>query len=279
MCAIERAARAARPSRVSERVPRRAVGAVGAVGADARSADADGASALVAAKRATAINALARVLDDGTAVAFADTLDMLDALYEMHAALCGAASDGAAPAVVPAAPERWTLPAATAAAIVGRPVDPLGELTLSQLAVVAALCVKHADAAFVGVVVSMEHLSSAAYGATFDAHGARRIHCGRDEPDWAPARLFVIAGTNTRHTASFALASFLRWDQGQAGYYHCYRLHEPAVHDLLGEQMRVAFADAAARTDAETGATLARFLHRLAGAITRGFDPSARVWE
>jgi hypothetical protein len=176
---------------------------------------------------------------------------------------------------------------ASADAIIGRRVDPLGELTLSQLAVVAAVCLKNSDPAFDGVAVSMEHLCSASYGATYDARGKVRV--GPHEPHWAPSWLVVVAGTNTRHVTKFALASFRRWNRScepeapaapsaPSGHVASYFLSEPVIHELLGPQMRVAFGDAAARTDAETGNMLSSFFRGLCSAITRGLSPEGRTW-
>ena len=194
----------------------------------------------------------------GTSAAYAETLDMLGALRAMRAALDP--------------PKRqWTLPASVAETVIGRPVDPLGELTLSQLCVVAALCLKQSDRAFDGVVVSMQHLRSDAYGTTFDARGTRSVATGVHECEWAPSMLVLIT---EGAQACFTLAAFQRQSyQGPAGYR--YHLREPALHDLLGRQIFTAIGDAATRT---TCTTLLAFVSRLGGAISRGVDPACRDW-
>ncbi len=169
------------------------------------------------------------------------------------------------------APAPWSLPAAVATMVIGRAVDPLGDLTLSQLAVVAALCRRLGDRAFDDVAVSMEHLESGP--DTLDASGTRRVATGPYAADWAPSRLHVaVAGATTVHSACLLLASFER--QGAFWY-----LREPALHWLLGEQMRAARADALARADDATGRTLSEFLRRLSRAIVHGADPAARSLE
>lgn len=157
----------------------------------------------------------------------------------------------------------------------------------------------------------MEHLCSASYGATYDARGDQ-VRVGPHEPHWAPSWLVVVAGTNTRHVTKFALASFRRWNRScepvapsaqsapsapavpyahyatgpvaprapsaLSGHVASYFLNEPVIHELLGPQMRVAFGDAAARTDEETGSVLSSFFRGLCSAITRGLSPDGRTW-
>jgi hypothetical protein len=216
-----------------------------------------------------AVGALTSILSDRTAVAFAETLKMVGALRAMRAAL-----------VPTSRSTPWSLPKAVSVMVIGRAVDPMAaDLTLAQLAVVAALCLKLSDRAFDTVVVSIEHLTSITYGYhTFDAAGTRRIATGLHEEHWAPSRLVLVVGV---HVTYFALASFQRQSAqhpGPGGEYH-YRIREPVLHGLLGEQMRVAIGDALARTDEATGRTLAGFLRRLSLAISHGADPDRRVFS
>jgi hypothetical protein len=213
-----------------------------------------------------AAGALESLLRDGTAMAFAETLDMAGALREMHASLA-----------TPSGP--WSLPGAVAVMVIGRAVDPLGALTISQLAVVAAVCLKYSDRAFDDVVVSMEHIDSSQYGSeTFDSAGTRRIATGQYAEHWLPSRLAIVVSTTMVHVTYLSLASFQRKGLKHDGA-HSYHIQEPALHRLLGEQMRVALADAHARTDDATGRTLSAFLRRLSRAIAHGVDPAGRTQE
>jgi hypothetical protein len=195
-------------------------------------------------KRALAASAIERVTSDGTAMVYADTLDMVDSLREMGTLL--------APR-----PTQWHIPECVAYTVIGRAVDPLGVLSLSQLAVVAALCLKQSDRAFDEIAVSMEHLRSVAFGVTFDASGELRVETGAHSRDWAPSMLFVIGGTAQ---VCFTLASF---QKQSSGHYH---LREPAMHDLLGKMQ------------APSNVAVSAFVRRLACAIARGVDRGRRSW-
>lgn len=206
--------------------------------------------------RQLASGALSCIVSDGVAMAFAETLDMTTALHAMREAVASS----------PTTP--WDLPAALSTTVIGRAVDPRGELTLSQLAVVAALCLKVSDPAFDQIVVSMEHVWSEAYGFnTYDAAGAKRVAFGPRCESWAPSRLVLIFGTSPCHITYFSLASMRRRQDGSV---HMYTLHEPTLHELLREQMNVA--------DDEETATLARFVRGLRAAIARGVLPSGRAF-
>ncbi len=142
--------------------------------------------------------------------------------------------------------------------VIGRPVDPLGDLSLSQLCVVAALCLKRRDESFDAIGVSVEHL---------------RLPTG---PEWAPAALVLNAATSE---VRFSLASLQhvlqqtdqgRADQGSAddSVYRPYRICEPALHDLLSKIQTAALA-------MQRGA-LRSFIERLRDAVARGVDPARR---
>ena len=188
--------------------------------------------ALDAHSNEIAANAISCILRDGVAMAFAETLDMVGSLRAMHADLTSNERS------------EWALPVAVSTMVIGRAVDPLGELTLSQMAVVAAICLKLSDRAFDGVVVSMEHL--------VDPSNATGPYADR----WAPSRLVIIVGT---HVTYLLLASL-------------------ELHTILGEPMRDALRDALARTDEATGRTLADFLRRLSRAIANGADRTQRFF-
>jgi hypothetical protein len=190
-----------------------------------------------------ASNAISCILRDGVAMAYASTLDMEGSLREMHASLSLATVEPTMYAETVTV--EWALPVAVSTMIIGRAVDPLGDLTLPQMAVVAAICLKLSDRAFGGVVVSMEHLIDPL------------IATGPCAERWAPSRLVIIVGT---HITSLLLVSGMH------------------LHDLLGEQMRDALRDALARTDACTGQLLADFLQRLSRAICNGTDSTQRVF-